>query len=75
MMEKRSMGLLLTILIGWMTVSIHAESPQTPLSMGLPIGGKVPPFEVRDQLGRPQTLTSLSGPQGLVLLFFRSADW
>jgi len=26
-------------------------------------------------LGHPQTLDSLKGPNGTVLLFFRSADW
>ena len=42
---------------------------------GVPLGGKAPEFRARDQFGREQSLKSLSGPGGLVLLFFRSADW
>jgi len=45
------------------------------MSIGLAVGQKAPAFSVRDQLGRVQTLDSLKGPNGTVLLFFRSADW
>jgi hypothetical protein len=30
---------------------------------------------VRDQFDREETLPGLQGPNGTVLLFFRSADW
>ena len=42
---------------------------------GPAIGQPLPPFELPDQQGRAQTFESLRGPQGLVLVFFRSADW
>jgi len=45
------------------------------LSIGLAVGQKAPAFSVRDQLGRTQTLDTLKGANGTVLLFFRSADW
>jgi hypothetical protein len=45
------------------------------MSTGLAVGQKAPAFSVRDQLGRTQTLDTLKGPNGTVLLFFRSADW
>jgi hypothetical protein len=45
------------------------------MSIGIPVGQKVPQFSLRDQFGQTQTLDSLKGPQGTVLLFFRSADW
>jgi hypothetical protein len=45
------------------------------MSIGLAVGQKAPPFSVRDQFGHVQTLDSLKGPNGTVLLFFRSADW
>jgi hypothetical protein len=45
------------------------------MSIGLSLGQKAPPFSIRDQLGRLQTLDSLKGSNGTVLLFFRSADW
>ena len=45
------------------------------LSISLAVGQKAPAFSARDQFGRTQTLDSLKGPNGTVLLFFRSADW
>ncbi len=46
-----------------------------PMSIGLAVGKKAPPFAVRDQFGRVETLETLKGRNGTVLLFFRSADW
>jgi hypothetical protein len=46
-----------------------------PMSIGLAVGQKAPAFSVHDQFGRVQTLESLKGTNGTVLLFFRSADW
>jgi hypothetical protein len=54
--------------------TIHAASVQV-MSIGLGVGQKAPPFSLHDQFGRVQTLDSLRGPKGTVLLFFRSADW
>ena len=45
------------------------------MSIGLAVGEKAPAFSLRDQFGRKQTLDSLKGANGTVLLFFRSADW
>lgn len=45
------------------------------MSIGLAVGEKAPAFSLRDQFGREQTLESLKGANGTVLLFFRSADW
>jgi hypothetical protein len=44
-------------------------------SFGLEVGQKAPAFSARDQFGREQTLDTLKGLKGTVLLFFRSADW
>ena len=44
-------------------------------SFGLEVGQKAAAFSARDQFGREQTLETLKGPRGTVLLFFRSADW
>ena len=38
-------------------------------------GKNAPAFQARDQFGKRRTLSSLMEPNGLVLLFFRSADW
>jgi hypothetical protein len=45
------------------------------MSIGLAVGQKAPPFSLRDQTGKVQTLDTLKGTNGTVLLFFRSADW
>jgi peroxiredoxin len=42
---------------------------------GLQPGAAAPGFSLPDQAGKPQNLSTLSGPNGLLLLFFRSADW
>ncbi len=46
-----------------------------PMSIGLPVGRKAPDFSIPDQFGHLQTLQTLKGTNGTVLLFFRSADW
>jgi hypothetical protein len=43
--------------------------------IGLAVGRKAPAFTARDQFGREQSLETLKGPKGTVLLFVRSADW
>jgi hypothetical protein len=55
--------------------TIHVSSLQLLTSIGLPAGQKAPAFSARDQFGHQQTLESLKGPHGTVVLFFRSADW
>ena len=52
-----------------------AKTPPPTITSGPKVGQKIPDFEVLDQHGRKQTLQSLSGPNGLLLLFHRSADW
>jgi hypothetical protein len=54
--------------------TIHVHSLEL-LSIGLAVGQKAPPFSARDQFGRVQTLDTLKGSNGTVLLFFRSVDW
>ena len=39
------------------------------------IGARLPPLVGRDQFGVARDFASLTGPRGLVVLFFRSADW
>jgi len=39
------------------------------------VGQKAPAFSLPDQFGHTQTLDTIKGRKGTVLLFFRSADW
>jgi hypothetical protein len=48
---------------------------QDAVAMGIPAGAKAPGFELPDQSGRKRSLASLMDRRGLVLVFFRSADW
>jgi len=54
--------------------TIHASSIEL-MSIGLAVGERAPAFSAPDQFGRTQTLDTLKGSKGTVLLFFRSADW
>jgi hypothetical protein len=42
---------------------------------GPSVGGTIPKFTLRDQSGKIQTLDSIAGPKGAMLVFIRSADW
>jgi len=48
---------------------------QDAVGTGISAGAKAPGFELPDQSGRKRSLASLMGQHGLVLVFFRSADW
>jgi hypothetical protein len=51
-----------------------AQTPR-PAKTGPAVGEVVPAFSATDQNGRPQTLASVMGAKGAMLVFFRSADW
>ena len=60
---------LLAVSFGSGVLLAHSENS------GLQPGAKIPTFSLKDQDGNSQTLSSLSGPNGLLILFNRSADW
>ena len=69
-MEKRAffeVAMLSTLLIA----ALHGQSIKT----GPDVGQQVPAFSAKDQEGRNQTLKSIMGPNGVMLVLFRSADW
>jgi len=66
---------LIAVLLGTTLGLLQAAQGETPFDPGPAVGERVPAFEATDQEGRPRTLESLRGPKGLVLVFFRSADW
>jgi hypothetical protein len=43
--------------------------------LGPQVGTRLPDFTLRDQHSSPRALTSLLGPKGALIVFFRSADW
>lgn len=52
---------------GRMRVDVSKRGPQA--------GERVPDFRLTDQRGVEQTLQSIMGPRGAMLVFLRSADW
>ena len=73
-------------LLGWITVFSCLPLSGQPLSgqiqglhdaaqIGPAAGATATDFSLLDEFGNRCTLQSLMGPQGLVLVFFRSADW
>jgi cytochrome oxidase Cu insertion factor (SCO1/SenC/PrrC family) len=44
-------------------------------TLGSQVGSRVPDFTLVDQRGQSRTLASLMDRNGLMLVFFRSADW
>ena len=56
------------------TVAVIAQAPD-PQTLGPKVGEPVPDFTLTDQHGTPRSLRSTFGPEGAVLVFFRSADW
>jgi hypothetical protein len=67
--------LMHSALLGLSLAAAMTQVPAPSLDIGPAVGGAVPRFEARDQTGRLRTFEDLKGPNGLVLLFFRSADW
>jgi peroxiredoxin len=43
--------------------------------LGPQVGERVPEFTLRDQTGTSQSLQSIMGRRGAMLVFVRSADW
>jgi hypothetical protein len=58
-------------LLAW----IVSQAPPDVLKIGPQVGERVPGFSLVDQSGTTRTLDSLVGKNGLMLVFFRSADW
>jgi peroxiredoxin len=64
-------------------LGVYATAPQSVSQPALPdvqklgpqVGARVPEFTLLDQKGQSRTLASLMGPKGLMLVFYRSADW
>jgi len=60
---------------GFMQQSASPSAVPDVRKLGPQVGERVPDFTLNDQQGHSHTLTSLLGPRGLMLVFFRSADW
>lgn len=85
MASRRGWALIAVSAFASLTLGVVARaiSPQASPGVVLPdvrtlgpqIGERVPDFTLIDQHGQPRSLASLTGPKGLMLVFYRSADW
>ena len=68
--------ILATLLSGISTSTVaQSRTPIDVAALGPQVGERVPDFSLPDQNGQIQTLDSIRGPNGTMLLFHRSADW
>ena len=73
MMTRRNFGALVAGSL--LTRVVRGAVLADATAAGPAAGGTAPQFTLPDQSGQARTLASLMGPRGLVLVFFRSADW
>ena len=65
---------LLMVPLGQTTAAQQREKVDVS-KLGPQVGQQVPAFSLKDQTGKVQTLQSVMGPKGTMLVFLRSADW
>jgi cytochrome oxidase Cu insertion factor (SCO1/SenC/PrrC family) len=81
-MKEAFLSLAMAVLFASMSYSQTAPQSATPprtkidvSKLGPQVGERVPDFSLKDQNGNTQTLQSIMGPKGAMLVFIRSADW
>jgi hypothetical protein len=53
----------------------HVQATNDGYATGPDAGERIPEFALPDQSGTTRTLRDLTGPNGLFLVFHRSAEW
>ncbi len=61
--------------VSWLSLAAVVALYGQTIKTGPDAGTPAPDFSARDQAGRTQTLKSIMGPKGAMLVFYRSADW
>jgi hypothetical protein len=73
-MTRESLTACALVLIGTV-VGAGQVAPVDVTAIGPQVGQKAIEFRLPDQTGRERTLSSVAGPKGTMLVFFRSSDW
>lgn len=69
-------GLLVVVAVLTTTSSVGAQGALPDVDQfGPQVGEVVPAFSLPDQNGETRDLASVMGPNGVMLVFSRSADW
>jgi hypothetical protein len=66
---------VLLVLLALPVAMVQAQERIDVSKLGPQVGERVPDFSLRDQNGAVQTLRSIVGPKGAMIVFVRSADW
>jgi hypothetical protein len=78
MTVRRLISLIVLFLALPVVSQLDAQQPREKVDvskLGPQVGDKVPDFSLPDQTGKLQTLQSIMGRRGAMLVFIRSADW
>ena len=68
--------MLAALLLGFSTLAAAQSREAVEVaSLGPQVGEGVPNFSLPDQSGQVHSLDSIMGPNGVMLVFYRSADW
>jgi hypothetical protein len=74
-MLARALAALFVLALLPTTFSAQSPALVDTSKIGPQVGATVPAVSGVDQFGKPQTLATVSGPKGAMIVFFRSADW
>ena len=77
-MRKSLPALVLgTCILFFMQTPAHTQDREEidVASLGPQVGEQIPDFALPDQNGTVQTLESIMGEEGAMIVFHRSADW
>jgi hypothetical protein len=60
---------------GVVSLAAAQEEAPDPTRLGPQVAERVPDFTLPDPTGKTWTLSSIMGPNGAMLVFYRSANW
>ena len=73
---RRLFTVSILALLVWLPLGAQGTRTRVDVAkLGPQVGERVPDFKLFDQTGREQTLQSIMGRRGAMLVFIRSADW
>ena len=69
--------LVVTMVVLVLSSAVNGQDRQAIdiAALGPQVGDQVPDFSLPDQFGEIQTLQSIMGEQGAMIVFHRSANW
>ncbi len=72
---KTAGSLLLALLLLVASPAAQRAGQQRTRPIPFGVGDSIPLFRAPDQDGKERQFSDLVGPKGLVIFFFKSADW